>query len=183
MELCPSNGPVTFESLMLEETQVITSATVVRRQRVLEAGLFDENLHCAEDHDLWLRIAYRGGKITYQRAVLAYHLVRSDSQGSPSGRLLTSQIEVLRKIDRELDLFPQTRALLAGKLRKTEALLAYIFGRKSLLAGDYQQARKLLSESQSLARSLKLGILLTGLRLTPGLMGVGLRIWDRWSSR
>jgi hypothetical protein len=50
-QLFPSSGPVTFESLPLEQTQVITSGTLVHRKRVLEAGLFDEEIRCSEDHD------------------------------------------------------------------------------------------------------------------------------------
>ena len=60
MQLYPSIGPVTFESLLLERTQVITSSTVVRRQRVVSAGLFDITIRYSEDHDLWLRISHAG---------------------------------------------------------------------------------------------------------------------------
>src|ERR1035437_5179427 len=42
MQICPSNGPVTFKSLLTEETQVPTSGTVARRECVISAGLFDE---------------------------------------------------------------------------------------------------------------------------------------------
>ncbi len=39
MQLCPSNGPVTFESLLEEQTQVLTSGTVVRRESVMRAKI------------------------------------------------------------------------------------------------------------------------------------------------
>ena len=61
MQVCSSSGPVTLESFLTEKTQVPTAGTVARRQRVIAAGLFDERFRCAEDHDLWLRIAYHGG--------------------------------------------------------------------------------------------------------------------------
>ena len=179
MELCPSNGPVTFESLLLEETQVITSGTVVRRHSVLEAGLFDENLLCAEDHDLWLRIAHRGGRIAYQRKVLGQHLVRPDSQGSPPGRLIAGQIDVLRKLGRELDLTPRIRAALAGKLRSSEALFAYIQGKRFLLAGEYEKAYEFLSQANALAPTRKVGALLLGVRTVPRLTGFSARMWLR----
>jgi glycosyltransferase involved in cell wall biosynthesis len=183
MELCPSNGPVTFESLLLEETQVITSGTVAGRQRVVEAGLFDENFLCAEDHDLWLRIAHLGGKIAYQRKVLAKHLVRPDSQGSPPGKLVAGEIEVLRKLDRELDLPPRTRLLLAAKLRTAQARLASIRGRRYLLTGEYDKAYEFLDQANTLAPNAKLGAILIGLRTVPRLTGFGARIWDRLLSQ
>lgn len=183
MELCPSNGPVTFESLLLEKTQVITSGTVVRRQKVVEAGLFDENFLCAEDHDLWLRMAHRGGRIAYQRKVLAQHLVRPDSQGSPPGSLVAAQMEVLRKLDRELDLTPRTRSLLAEKLRKAQAISAHIQGRRCLLTGEYEKAHEFLYQANTLSPNAKLGVLLIGLRTLPRLTGLGARIWNRLRSQ
>jgi glycosyltransferase involved in cell wall biosynthesis len=178
MQLCPSNGPVTFESLLLEETQVVTSGTVVRRQRVVEAGLFDESLLWSEDHDLWLRVAHRGGKIAYQRKVLAHHLVHPYSQGSPPGKLVAGEIEVLRKLDRELDLPPRTRSRLAERLRTAQALFASIHGRRCLVAGEYEKAYEFLSQANTLAPKAKLGVLLIGLRTVPRLTGFGARIWN-----
>jgi glycosyltransferase involved in cell wall biosynthesis len=183
MELCPSHGPVTFESLLLEETQVITSGTIVSRQRVVEAGLFDENILCAEDHDLWLRIAYLGGKIDYQRKVLVQHLMRPDSQGSPPGKLVAGAIEVLRKLDRELNLPPRTRSLLAEKLRTNQARLAFIHGRRCLLKGEYEKAYEFLSQAKTLAPNAKVAAVMIGLRTVPRLTRFGALIWSRLQSR
>jgi GT2 family glycosyltransferase len=183
MELCPSNGPVTFESLLLEETQVITSGTVAGRQRVVEAGLFDENILCAEDHDLWLRIAHLGGKIAYQRKVLAKHLVRPNSQGSPAGKLVAGEIEVLRKLDRELDLPPGTRSLLAKKLRTAQARLASIHGRRCLLTGECDKAYEFLDQANTLVPNAKLGAVMIGLRTVPRLTRFAALIWSRLRSQ
>lgn len=179
MELCPSNGPVTFESLLVEQTQVITSGTVVRREAVIQAGLFDENFRCAEDHDLWLRIAYRGGNIAYQRKVLVQHLVRSDSQGSPPGSLVAGEIEVLKKLDREFDLTPHTRSLLTEKLRKAEALLAWTQGKNYLLTGEHQKAYELLNQANASSSTPKLRALLLALRTAPRLTALGAQMWRR----
>jgi glycosyltransferase involved in cell wall biosynthesis len=179
MELCPSNGPVTFDSLLVEETQVITSGTVARRKLVVQAGLFDENLRCAEDHDLWLRIAYRGGNIAYQRKVLVQHLVHSDSQGSPPGSLVAGEIAVLKKLGRELNLNAHTRSLLTEKLQKAEALLAWIQGKNYLLTGEYEKAHELLSQANAVMPTVKLRSLLLALRTAPRLTGFGAQMWKR----
>jgi glycosyltransferase involved in cell wall biosynthesis len=179
MDLCPSTGPVTFESLLMEQTQVITSGTVVHRQKVLAAGLFDERFRCAEDHDLWLRIAYYGGKIAYHREVLLRRLVRPGSLGFTPGNLIAGQIEVLKKLDRELALSPEARSILAAKLRQAESILATIRGKRSLLAGDSQSAYESLSLANGLSPALKLRILLISLRSMPRATLWAARTWCR----
>ena len=179
MQVCSSNGPVTFESLLVERTQVPTSGTVVRRQCVLAAGLFDERFRCAEDHDLWLRIAYHGGKIAYHRKVLLRRLVRPDSLGSHPGDLLAGEIGVLKKLDQELALPPEISSILAVRLRKAEALLNIIRGKKSLFANDSQKAYDFLSRANSSSPTLKLRLLLTGLQRMPHLTLRAARMWYR----
>ena len=169
MQLCPSTGPVTFESLLIEKAQVLTSATVVRARNVTSAGLFDEQLRCAEDHDLWLRVSHAGGKIAYQRQALLRRNLHPDSQGSPPGSLLASEIQSLRKLDRDLDLNPSARALLAKRLRKIQADLAVIEGKAFLLAGEPEKARESLRRAHALAPAAKLRAVLGGLRIAPRL--------------
>src|SRR5258708_3598978 len=53
----PSAGSVTFLGLLSAEQSLITSGVVVRRELVIQAGLFDEALRNAQDFDLWLRLA------------------------------------------------------------------------------------------------------------------------------
>ena len=181
MELCPSTGPVTFESLLTEQTQVITSGTVVRRQAVIDAGGFDENFRCAEDHDLWLRLAYRGCRIAYQRRALVHHLIRPDSQGSPPGSLIAGEVAVLKKIEREFQLDSNVRSLMAEKLRNAEFLLAWTYGKNSLFAGDHQAAYKFFLQAKALASTPKLRALLLSLRIAPRLTASGAKAWARLS--
>lgn len=177
MDLCPSAGPVTFESLLVERTQVITSGTLIRRQKVIEAGLFDEHLRCAEDHDLWLRIAYRGAKISYHQQILVRRLVRPQSQGYTPGNLIAGQIAVLKKLQREFALPQESSSLLAEKLREAESLLATIQGKRSLLAGNAREAHDALGRANASAPTFKLRILLAGLRTMPHLTLWAVRKW------
>jgi glycosyltransferase involved in cell wall biosynthesis len=183
MQLCPSSGPVTFESLLEEETQVLTSGTVVRRKKVIEAGLFDEEIHRSEDHDLWLRIVFGGGKISYQRVVLLRRNVRVGSQGSAPESLLAGEIQTLTKLDRELDLSPSTRDLLRQRLRKIQGAFDLIEGKKYLLVGERQKAYDSLSRARAVAPSARLWIALAALRVAPGLTIEAARLWHRRNSR
>lgn len=183
MQICPSAGPVTFESILVEQTQVLTSGTVVRRRSVTAAGLFDEELRRAEDHDLWLRIAYSGGKIAYQRQTLLRRNVHSDSQGSAPGGLAAGEIQSLRKLDQALCLSPHTRALLAQRLRKMQAAVAFTEGKGFLLAGESDKAYESLSRAHALAPTSTLRAMLVGLRIAPRLTVIGARFWRRRTTR
>lgn len=179
MQLCPSAGPVTFESILTERTQVLTSATVVRRRNVIDVGLFDEELRCAEDHDLWLRISHAGAKIAYQQSPLLVRKLRPNSQGAAAEGLLAGELQSLTKLDRQLDLSPSTRALLLERQQKIQAELGLIEGKAFLLAGDPHKAYASLSRSNALAPTAKLRAVLFGLRIAPRLVVLGTRLFRR----
>lgn len=182
MQICPSTGPVTFESVLVEQTQVLTSGTVVRRRTVTAAGLFDEEIRCSEDHDLWLRVLHAGGKVAYQRQALLRRTVRPDSQGSAPGGLFAGEIQSLKKLDQTLDLSPSTRALLAQRLRKIQAALAFIEGKGFLLAGESDKAHESFSRAHALAPTSTLRAVLVGLRIAPRLTVLLARLWRRRTS-
>ncbi|HWG90360.1 MAG TPA: glycosyltransferase [Candidatus Thermoplasmatota archaeon] len=52
----------------------ITSNVAYRRDVLLEAGGFDETLHCGEDWDLYWRIVGRGHRVVYDPAVVVTHV-------------------------------------------------------------------------------------------------------------
>src|SRR5688572_28437661 len=57
MELQPSRGAVTPESLLAVDVTVLTSAVLARKQPILGVGLFDETIKRGHDFELWLRLA------------------------------------------------------------------------------------------------------------------------------
>ena len=75
MDMHPSTGPVSIESLVSQQCNVMVS--VLARRDVLEsAGLFDESLRSSEDFDMWLRIVHAGGRIGYHRRSLVRSRLR-----------------------------------------------------------------------------------------------------------
>lgn len=181
MQLCPSRGPVTFESLAVERCAIPTSATVVRRRIIQEAGLFDENFFHAEDFDLWLRIAYRGGKISYQRKVLARHRLRPESLSASPARMRAAFVQVLTKLEKILQLPVETRLLLQDKLAQVQAHNEFEQGMLYLFAGNLDQASESLRKANASLHNPKLHLLLLGLRIAPRLAVLGARIWRRLS--
>ncbi|MGH9370901.1 MAG: glycosyltransferase family 2 protein, partial [Vicinamibacterales bacterium] len=78
MDVCPSRGEVTFQSVLNQKCSVFVSA-LIRRDALVAVGLFDEELRSVEDFELWLRLLAAGERIAYHRHVLVRHLRRRGS--------------------------------------------------------------------------------------------------------
>jgi glycosyltransferase involved in cell wall biosynthesis len=170
MQICPSRGPVTFESLLVEGCSVPTSCALARRRSLLEVGLFDEDLRTSEDFDLWLRLVFHGGHIGYQQRVLAHHRLHPSSLAASSTRMLESQISVLKKTARTLTLSPSQQELLAKEIAKCKAHLDLYHAKQQLLAGEYGEAMHAFARANDFFRSSKLWIVLQLVRRVPNFL-------------
>ena len=126
-------GEVTFEGLISGSQSLITSAVVARRQKVIEAGSFDENLRNAQDFDLWIRMALRGARMGYQRKVLARYRYREGSLSGDAVNRVNRELNLVlgkehlnrSEFDQALECFRKARrAQPSWKLRVTCALLS-----------------------------------------------------------
>lgn len=167
MQGAPSKGPVTFESLLRYETSIITSCVVMRRQAAIDAGLFDENFIRCEDFDLWIRMAHRGCRMTYQREVVAKHRVHGASLAWQQIKMVEAQIEVLEKAQRTLSLTESQQELIKTQLRNCSAQINLEESKQFLAAHDYEQAARALMQANSFYKSRKLQLVLLGLRSAP----------------
>jgi glycosyltransferase involved in cell wall biosynthesis len=166
----PPAGQVTFLELVNADRSLITSGIVVRRELVLEVGLFDEALRNAQDLDLWLRLARHGARLAYQRRVLLEYRARA---GSLSGDAINShrrELRVFDKIEQSYDLTAAERAEVVPVIRKRRALLHYELGKLFLLPGDFVSARESFAQANSFWRSWKTLGALWFARLAPRLM-------------
>lgn len=71
-------GPyATYRDLLFKGNCISTSATVVRRQKILEVGGFSEDMQFngVEDYDLWLRLAQANCRIEYLHKILGVYRV------------------------------------------------------------------------------------------------------------
>ncbi|MGI8655331.1 MAG: glycosyltransferase family 2 protein [Pyrinomonadaceae bacterium] len=170
MQSAPSRGGVTFESLAGWECCVITSCVVARRQSLIDAGLFDENFIRSEDFDLWLRLAHRGGRLIYQRRVLALHRMHEASLAADSSRMFESQIEVFRKTATTLPLSLHEQKLIERQIASCKAHMALTEGKRRFACGDYEQALEYVSRANDFFRRRKLQLALLGMRIAPRLL-------------
>jgi glycosyltransferase involved in cell wall biosynthesis len=180
MQGCPSTGPVTFESVLAEQCQIPISGTVVRRQAVVNAGLFDERLAMCDDYEMWLRLAFRGARITYHSQVLSrIRIGRPSSLSSSKSRMVAAFVTILLNVKAEWKLSGKQQALLAEKLREEEALLALELGKELLRKGEFGEARIQLEKANSHLGRGKLRLTLFGLRVAPSLTAITVRNWEK----
>src|SRR5262245_33247361 len=124
MEANPSEGEVTFESLLAGRVSPITSSVVARRDHVLEVGCFDESLRNAQDFDLWLRLAKRdGARMTFQRTIVAKHRIYPGSLASDETRSLEAEVRVLTKMSQRPDLTESERATIDRTIPQRRAVI------------------------------------------------------------
>ncbi|HMJ25710.1 MAG TPA: glycosyltransferase family 2 protein [Pyrinomonadaceae bacterium] len=165
----PPEGPVTFLELVNADRSLITSGVVVRRELVLEVGLFDEALRNAQDFDLWLRLARHGAKLAYQRKVLLSYRSRPNSLSGDAINSHKRELRVFDKIEQSYDFTPAERLEVTAVIRKRRALLEYELGKLYLIPGEFARARESFTTANTLQRNWKPRLALWLTRLAPGL--------------
>jgi glycosyltransferase involved in cell wall biosynthesis len=167
MELQPSRGDVTPESLLAVDVAVLTSAVLARRTPILAVGLFREDMKRGHDFDLWLRLVKAGNRFAYQCKVLAQHrIVESGLSGNTISQLQRT-LAVLKAIKTRERLTVSEDAALQLNLNRTLAKLAIENGKTKLLDRDFPGALESFREAKNLRQSWKLILVCLGLRIAP----------------
>ena len=169
MDVNPSEGEVTFASLMSLQCRVFVSVTG-KREIFLRAGLFEEGRRRVEDFDLWLRIAKAGGRIGYHRGVLARSRRHSDSLSASEEAMLLADIDVAEKCIRTLDLTPEERAVTDRQIRRWQARLDVVRGRQALAAGRMKDAARHYRDAYTYLRTPKMAAIASMARIAPRLL-------------
>jgi len=178
-ELCPSEGPASFENLVRQKCIVMTSVTA-RMDAIRKTGRFDESLVSCEDFDFWLRFSKFGGRIGYHREILVRYRRRSNSLSSDRGRMIANLLRVFAKAT-AFDLSASERIALEEETERMEASLNVFEGKRALAAKDVDKAIEHLSAANSYLHSRKLTWVVWALRHSPLAARWALNL-RRWSS-
>jgi glycosyltransferase involved in cell wall biosynthesis len=178
MEVCPSNGPVTFAALVTQRCNVLVSL-LMRREALFRVGLFDESLRSVEDFDLWARLVAQGGRIAYHRKILLRFRKRRDSLSADPVSMFEHVTTVLRKLDCTLALGDDDRRLVRERLAYFLALLELAKGKRAFFNLDTQAAVAHIEGANEYFRSRRLTLASAMIRTTPKLL---LRLYD-WRDR
>jgi glycosyltransferase involved in cell wall biosynthesis len=167
MDTTPSEGPVSFSSLLSQACTVLTSSVVVRRAAVEAAGRFDAALRRGQDFDLWLRLAHQGTRIEYQREPLIERVVRADGLSADPVTELERAMRVLNGIRTKLTLSPRDCEMLQRRVTVLGAALELERGKRSLRLGQFDAARRHFQRSMALDPRWKLRLVLAVMSIAP----------------
>ena len=177
----PQHPPVTLEKLLMEQCTVATSTTVASRQALIEAGLFDERFRRCEDFDLWLRICFRGGGISYSPEPSVSHYLTENSLTSDTFLLKRARIEIYEKTASTLPLSAAQRELIRSLVSFTEANCQKDLLKEYLHAGEYEKALTAATLAHELApHDWRLLATAVSLRRVPGLFRQYHRMHERF---
>jgi len=169
MSLSPSQGEVSFETLVRQKCIVMTCVTA-RMSAIRDAGMFDEAIRSCEDFDLWVRIAKNVGRITYHRRVLVLYRRHAGSLSSDRVWMMRHLVAVLEKFARTLELAPAEKEILNEEITQNRALLRLWEGKRALSAGGASAALVHFTEANEHLRSSKLVLVIFLLRHLPRLV-------------
>lgn len=158
METAPSQGKADFNGILDLRCNVVTSGTVVRKQAIIDAGMFEARTR-AHDFHLWLRIAKNGAKIGYQREQLLKYRVHLDSLSGDSISRVEREIDAFNRVRDTIDLDEAQKRIVARRLAGLEADLAVEQGKAFLLAGDYREAAVAFRVANRHRKSIKLSVI------------------------
>jgi glycosyltransferase involved in cell wall biosynthesis len=180
MERNPSNGQATFEALILERCQIPISTVVVRKRRLVDAGLFDENLPRCDDYDMWVRSAFCGAKIGYTRKLGARFFVsRPGSLSQSEARMIEGYWNILEKFKRTLPLKDSDRDVVEKRAAQIRASYLLEEGKCKLEERQFDQGRQLIAEANDYFRRPSLSVALLGLSIAPGVTAKFVTFWRR----
>ncbi len=168
MEKNTSNGTATFDALIVERCQIPISTVVVRRQALLDAGLFDEKLPRCDDYEMWVRTAFSGAKIAYSRKVGAR--LAADRPGALSqsrARMVEAYSNILEKCKRTLPLTDADRVIVEKRAAEIRARYLLEEGKCKIDASQFEEARRLISEANSYFHKSLLSLAIFGLNVAP----------------
>lgn len=169
MQTAPSAGKVDFESLLDLRCNVITSGTVVRRQTIFDAGMFEWKRIRAQDFVLWLKIARSGARVGYQKKILLKYRVRPDSLSGDSVQRVRREIDVFRRVENLFELSKSQRKIINRHLERLEADLEVERGKSYLLQENFAAAKDAFQNANRYRRSNRLRLIIWLIRFAPRL--------------
>lgn len=165
----PSIGDCSAESLINGKCNVITSGTVVKKDKLAAFNMFDTKTQRTEDFDLWFRLAKNGTKIGYQTKVLLKYRVRISGLSGNNVERAARSLSAFRLVDKKYHLTPKEKKALTEKIISCEAEYELEQGKLYLTQGEFEKARKHLAEANKIYRKLKLYAVILLLSVNPRL--------------
>ena len=169
METAPSCGEVTLESLLSQRCTVLTSSVLVRKQVLLEVGLFDEALRRGQDFDMWVRLAAAGVRFAYTTAPLVERRLHDHNLSGNRIHELERARSVLVKLRTKLTLSAAQADILDSQVRLLQSQLHVEQGKRDLEAGALAAATTHFREAAQTGAGWKTRVVRWALQIAPGI--------------
>lgn len=130
---------LTYEEFLTYGNTLITSATLVKRTKILEVGGFDESreLVGTEDYDLWLALFKAGASIEVIHRPLTLYYVVDDSLSQHYDRMIKNHMNVVLKHLKDSG-FPESKRGMIEKASYVDTVSK--IARRLHINGDFKQA-------------------------------------------
>jgi glycosyltransferase involved in cell wall biosynthesis len=170
MRQSPTIGEITTEKLLLGKAHLITSGTVVLREKVVENGFFDKNFPRNEDYDLWFRLVKNGIKIEYTTDVMLRYRVRLGSLSGNGVQRAERLLHAYQLIGKKYDLNESELRVLKEQLKVAEAAFDIEKGKNYLINDEFELAKTYFSKANEYYRKPKLKLIIWLVQLSPKVM-------------
>jgi glycosyltransferase involved in cell wall biosynthesis len=171
-EQTQSFGEVSTKSLLLGNANVITSGTIVLREKVLANGLFDKNFPRNEDYDMWFRLVKNGVKTGYQTKVLLKYRIRIGSLSGNNVQRAERLLHAYRLIGKKYDLNEEELQVLDKQLKIADAALSLEKGKNCLICDEFEEAKTHFAKANEFYQKPKLKIVIWLVRLSPKIIKI-----------
>ena len=168
------NQLLNFEQMLRREAGQLPSATVVRRVKAIEVGLFDEQLSSVgEDIEFCIRLCFTGA-IGYTKQVLVKY--RKHGAGVTAKYKARDrnrhEFESLSRLGKKLPLTVAQQSLLNQEIAALEAELAMIDAYEDLSSQAFGKAAEKLAQANAFYHDKRIVLIMRALRIFP-----------RWTAR
>ena len=169
MEASPSTGEVTPVSLINAQCNVITSGTLLKREKLEEYGLFDSEGDSFEDFDLWFRLAKNGIKIGYRKDILLKYRLSSTSLSGSNVARAERNVTALEFVARKYELTREEQDVVDEQIAFAEAEVELEKGKFWLTRERFSKAKDHIAAANEYYKKPKLLLIEWMLRLFPSL--------------
>ena len=162
-----------FEQMLKRKGGQLPSATVARRKRALEIGMFDEQTRIGEDVEFCVRLCFPDGAIGYLGRVLVKYRQRPGSLTEDPRRRkwLIAEIDSLRRLGETLELTEAQRKLLENEIAAAVAAVALGDAYHHISEHEFGPAVECFRSANAYFRDPRIGIASFCLNVFPRLAG------------
>lgn len=171
MDINPSEGHVSFLSVMAGCTCPANPGSILRRDTIMQVGGYNDYfVDSWEDFDMWLRILRRGEQISYTRAPLVRYRLRAGSLTDRQLAYMERALRVLDKAERTLIRTPEERDALERRRETVRFRLNILQGKEAINQKNWPAARRHFELCVEQRPTTKLKAVLLVLRTCPLLL-------------